>query len=720
MNDTSPGAAAPAAARERFTVILQRAQAAVARQFHLLVPSVILLAALALRIFGAEKVEVFQNIVFDAFQTLTPRVYRDTPVRIVDIDDETLGRLGQWPWPRTRLAQLVSRLAAQGASTIVLDFVFPEPDRASPAQIVKLLQGFPEIKALSAKAALLPDNDKIFSKAVSSAKVVAGYTMALQETPSAPAVKAGFSSSGDSPLLYLAEYPGAIINIPEIESAASGNGCFSIPAGRDGIIRRLPMLFRQGEEIFPSLSLEALRVFQGASGFMVKSAGARGVTSFGEHTGISQVRTGKLVIPTDAEGRMLIYYAAPEARRTIPAWKYFEANPPAEPVTGAIVLLGTSASRLMDLHPAPGRSAMPGVEIHAQAIEQALLGDFLRRPDWADGAEITYLLLLGAALIILLPRLGARWCGIIGLAATAVTVPLSWLAFAYLRWLLDPVFPAVVALTVYLSSSWLGYMKAENERRRLEVLDKVKDEFVSTVSHDLRGPVAGIIMIVDMMSRGAYGPLTDRQKQFLLLVKDSGRKLISFVTNVLDAAKIRAGKMEFRMQEVSPLEVMSGLADLFALSASSKGVSLTHKVPEGLPQVRADREKLEQVINNLIGNAIKFTTSGQAIVLEASSEGAFVCFTVRDTGYGISPEDIKKLFQKFAQVDLAAQKDRKVVGTGLGLSICKTIVEAHGGRIWVESEKGKGSAFRFTIPKSAAGTEPVPVPEAGGEKQEHP
>jgi len=695
---------------------LQKAAGALISSRHLFIPSAILFSALALRVFGAGKIESFQNLVFDTFQTLSPRAYREVPVRIVDLDEETLDRLGQWPWPRTRLAALVSKLAGLGASVIVFDFVFPEPDRASPSRIIELLPPSPEARALAARAARLPDNDRLFAAAIASANVVAGYTMAMRETRSVPALKAGFSASGDSPLLYLADYPGAIVNIPVIESAAAGNGCFSIPAGNDGMIRRVPLLFRQGEDVFPSLSLEALRVFQGASGFMVKSAGARGVSSFGEHTGINQVRAGSLVLPTDAEGRMLVHYTGQEPGRVIPAWKFFEAGAPVESVKGAIVLLGTSASRLMDLHPSPSRPDVPGVEVHAQIIEQSLLGDFLFRPDWADGVEIMYLLLLGSALIILLPKAGAKWCGILGLAATAVTVPLSWLAFTAFHWLLDPVFPAAVALAVYLSSSWLGYMRAENERRRLEVLDKVKDEFVSTVSHDLRGPVGGIIMIVDMMARGSYGPLTDKQKHYLMLIKDSGRKLTAFVTNVLDAAKIRAGKMEFRMQEISAQEIMSGLADLFALSASSKGVTLKHLVPLDLPKVMADREKIEQVINNLIGNAIKFTTSGQSITLEASLEGEFLCFTVRDTGAGISPEDVPKLFRQFSQVDLAAQKSLKVVGTGLGLSICKTIVEAHGGRIWVESEKGKGSAFRFTIPKNTAKPETVPPPQQSQEK----
>ncbi|OGR53517.1 MAG: hypothetical protein A2049_01985 [Elusimicrobia bacterium GWA2_62_23] len=667
-----------------------------------LVPFFVLLAALLLRLSGAEQIDAFQNIVFDGFQKLSPRVYSAAPVRVVDLDDETLVRLGQWPWPRTRLAALVDTLAGGGAAVIALDFVFPEPDRSSPAELVKLLPDAPGLAALKKRALLLPGNDAAFAAAIARAKVVAGYALSLRESGAAPALKAGFAYSGDDPSLYLEEFPGAAVNIPEIEAAAAGNGCFSIPAGSDGVLRSIPMLLRHGSQVVPSLVLETLRVAQGASSIQVKSAGASLVSSFGEHTGITSVKTGNLVIPTDPSGRMLLRYSAEAQGRVIPAWKFFA--PGEEPdVKDAIVLLGASASRLMDLHPTPLSRAYPGVEVHAQAIEQALAGEFLQRPDWADGAEITSTLAVGLSLLLLLPRLGAWWCGLMGLLAASVAFPFSWYAYARLGLLLDPVFPAAAALAVYITSSWLGYVREEKERRKLEVLDQVKDELVSTVSHDLRGPVNGMIMIIEMMARGSYGPLTDKQKHYLALMKDSGRKLTAFVTNVLDAAKIRAGKLEFHKQDVKAQEVLPALADLFALSAASKGVKLEYRLADGLPSFPVDREKLEQVVNNLIGNAIKFTPPGGTITLEAEQDGEFLRFTVRDTGMGIAPEDIGKLFRKFAQVDLAAQKDQKIAGTGLGLSICKTIAEAHGGRIWVESEKGKGAAFRFTIPKSAPG-----------------
>ena len=679
---------------------------ALKRWSHYWIPGLCLAGALALRVSGSAAIATFQDRVFDAFQLLSPRVYADVPVRIVDIDDETLERYGAWPWPRTLVARMISRISELGASAIALDIVFHEPDRTSPRQILSILPRTPGLQSARETLGRLPEPDQALSRAIAAAPVVTGFALVSEDNAARPALKAGMGWSGDSPLSYLPDFPGAIANRAEIEAPAKGDGSFSIMAERDGVIRRIPLLFRRGRTVYPALSLEALRVAQGASGFVVKSSGAHRTASFGQHTGISAIKVGDRVVPTDREGRLWIHYTGPAPRRSVPAWKLFEPDFPKDGLRGIVVFVGTSSERLKDLKTTPLNPMAPGVEVHAQAAEQILLGAYLGRPDWADGAEIAYLLALGVGLILMLPRWGAAWCGAIGLSVAAAAFPVSWAAFVRFHWLLDPLFPALVALAVYISSSWIQHLQSEAERRRLAVLDAVKDEVIATVSHDLRGPVAAMMMVVDMLKGGSQGPLTDAQLRYLQMIKDSGRKLTNFVNNVLDAAKIKAGKMEFHKTEVRAQEMIPALAELFVLSAAAKGVKLKQDVPDDLACVDADREKLEQVINNLLGNAMKFTPSGGAITLAAAPDGNFVRFSVDDTGYGISPEDAAKLFQKFSQVDLAAQKEKKVSGTGLGLSICKTIVEAHGGKIWVESEKGKGSSFRFTIP-----TFVVPAPD---------
>ncbi|MBI4422858.1 MAG: response regulator [Elusimicrobia bacterium] len=235
---------------------------------------------------------------------------------------------------------------------------------------------------------------------------------------------------------------------------------------------------------------------------------------------------------------------------------------------------------------------------------------------------------------------------------------------------------------------------------QLRHLDQLKDEFISTVSHDLRGPLDAITMITDTLDQGVYGPLAQQQKHLVNLIKDSTRHLGVFIQNILDAAKIKAGMLQYVMLDVKPQELVPRLVELFTISAKSKGIVLDYQIPSSLPPVSADPDKLEQILNNLIGNAMKFTPSGGRIRVGVAEDGEFVVFSVDDTGIGIAPEHVSKLFQKFHQVDLERQRDLKIVGTGLGLSICKTIVEGHKGRIWAESAPGKGTIFRFTIPKS--------------------
>ena len=206
---------------------------------------------------------------------------------------------------------------------------------------------------------------------------------------------------------------------------------------------------------------------QGAKTFIVKSSGGSGEQAFGEHTGINHVKIGRLVVPTDAQGRVWIHFTEDVPERRIPAWELLSDDFDPGRVAGKIIFIGTSAAGLKDLRATPLNPVMAGVEVHVQAVEQMLAGTFLERPDWAEGAEIVYLLLLGATLIFLLPRLGALWCAVLGVAGIAAAIAASWLAFAELRWLLDPVFPSLVVLLVYLADSLISFLRSEIERNQV-------------------------------------------------------------------------------------------------------------------------------------------------------------------------------------------------------------------------------------------------------------
>ncbi len=230
---------------------------------------------------------------------------------------------------------------------------------------------------------------------------------------------------------------------------------------RDGISRRVPLLTVIGDRLYPSLGADALRVAQGARTYVVKSTGANGVTAFGEHAGVSSIKVGRVVVPTGADGTVWIHFTPHQPARFVPAWKILDGSVDPELIKGNIVVVGTTAEGLKEFRPTPLDPAAAGVEMHAQLIEQMLLGDNVQRPDWARGAEAAFMLAIGLGLLVLLPRVGPRWTALLGLAAVAPAIGGSWYAYTEYNWLIDPVFPSLVGVLVYLSSSAVMFVRTE-------------------------------------------------------------------------------------------------------------------------------------------------------------------------------------------------------------------------------------------------------------------
>jgi PAS domain S-box-containing protein len=223
----------------------------------------------------------------------------------------------------------------------------------------------------------------------------------------------------------------------------------------------------------------------------------------------------------------------------------------------------------------------------------------------------------------------------------------------------------------------------------------IKDEFTSTVSHELRTPLAAMKSSIDILATEAPGKLTDDQKVFLKRVKSNIDRLARLINDVLDLSKIESGKMAMNFVPLRPGELVQEVVESQREVANSKGLALETVFGSDLPVLLADKDRLTQVFNNLINNAIKFTQAGKITVSAFCENKLKMVFCVRDTGVGIKEEDLAKLFEKFQQVGGLSQQ---LGGTGLGLAICREIVSRHGGRIWAESEFGKGSSFFFSIP----------------------
>jgi len=239
----------------------------------------------------------------------------------------------------------------------------------------------------------------------------------------------------------------------------------------------------------------------------------------------------------------------------------------------------------------------------------------------------------------------------------------------------------------------VGELRVNN--LQLERANRLKSEFLASVSHELRTPMNAIIGYTKLMLDGLDGEMTAQQQTDLFRVAQAADNLLGLINGLLDLAKIEAGKMELNIEEVNITEVTDEALELVRPHADEKGLEVRAVIPQGLPNVWADRARVRQVLANMLANAVKFTERGTVSVAATSAEG-WVTVSVADTGVGISPEAQAYVFDEFRQAD--SSTTRRYGGTGLGLAISKRLVTLHGGRIWVDSEVGRGSTFHFTLP----------------------
>ncbi len=228
-------------------------------------------------------------------------------------------------------------------------------------------------------------------------------------------------------------------------------------------------------------------------------------------------------------------------------------------------------------------------------------------------------------------------------------------------------------------------------------LERMKSNFLSVVSHELRTPLHAIKGFVNIILMGKTGPVTEIQRDFLETVQEQTNNLQRLIDDLLEFSRLESGRSTIRLQPVDIPVVVEAVLDKLALAADSAQVTLINRTPEDIPSILADPWRLEQVVTNLVDNAIKFTPAQGQVVVTAQDVGDYIQVSVSDTGIGIPRDQQERIFDRFYQVDSGANRQYK--GTGLGLTICRHIVEHHRGRIWVESEPGQGATFHFTIYK---------------------
>ena len=242
----------------------------------------------------------------------------------------------------------------------------------------------------------------------------------------------------------------------------------------------------------------------------------------------------------------------------------------------------------------------------------------------------------------------------------------------------------------------VGMVSVLSDITRQKELDRLKSSFVASVSHELRTPLVSIDKSLSLLLSKTAGPLSATQEQFLVIAERNLKRLGRLIDDLLDLSKLEAGRVELKRQQVSLAGLIDECVDTLTNWAGTKSISITKQIHDGLPPVDADPDRLTQVVINLVGNAIKYTPKGGSVTVAAAAGDRHVQVSVADTGIGIARENIDKVFDKFYQVGEKVTAD--ISGTGIGLSIAKELVELHGGKIWVESEKGKGSRFIFQLP----------------------
>jgi adenylate cyclase len=419
----------------------------------------LLIGIAALRIADFAPVEELRVRTFDFYQRFDPRVKTARPITIIDIDEPSLKKLGQWPWPRTYIADMVINLANLGALTIAFDIVFSEPDRLNPDVAAKTMRYLDELTRSRLRE--LPSNDQALADAIRRARVVLGET-GLPAPISAIDNElpfTGFASLGEKgssePRIY--EFPGLLRNVPTLEKVAAGRGLVTIVPERDGIVRRVPLMLLAQGHLMPSLNLEMLRVVSGTPTILTKY----------DRAGVKSIALRGLEVPTDKNGQFWVHFARQDPSIYVSAASLLDGTAPVDKIRGKLVLIGTSAATLNDLKTTPVSNVMPGVEIHAQVLEAALARAVLAQPSYGIAIEFLGALLFGLLVIIFAPNLGP--VTLVGVGALFATILIGTSLYFYKehRLLIDFTYPLLSTTAIYLTLIFASFVREQAQRRQI-------------------------------------------------------------------------------------------------------------------------------------------------------------------------------------------------------------------------------------------------------------
>jgi adenylate cyclase len=425
------------------------------------VGALVLLAVTALLLVWGPDARV-RGLWFDFCQRIAPRARLSGPAVIVAVDDLSLARFGQWPWPRQILAQLIDRVRDAKPAAVGLNLLFPEADGFSGTSLATRLPGLAARTA--AWVASVPDGDRALGRALAAAPSVIGLAGLDGPTTAAPG---GHLTPavvrGVDPVGQVRRYRTLLRSVPEIDSGAVGHALLSADVA-SGVVRRVPLVAAVGDTLVPGLAVEMLRVATGAPAFGVRS----------DEGGVQAVGIGTLWIPTEPDGTMWIHFGPHDPARFVSASAVLRGEVPPERFERKLVVIGVTALGLGDQHVTPLGERLPSAEVHAQALENMFEGRPLVRPRWAESAEAGALLVAGTLVVILTPTVGMVPAALLALGLGAALLGGSFMVYRELAHLFDGLTPTLGLGLVYTAT--LGGALAEADRQRRALRQRLQEE----------------------------------------------------------------------------------------------------------------------------------------------------------------------------------------------------------------------------------------------------
>jgi adenylate cyclase len=412
----------------------------------------------------------------DFYHRLSPRIVENLPIIIVDIDEATLKSQGQWPWPRTHLAELIDKVGQMGPLAIGLDIIMPEADRLSPGRFAAEHPGLSA--ELRQKLSGLPSNDVALAHTISRWPVVPGRAALTQKQQTgtlAPVPQTPVQTRGYQPQSFITIFPDHLTNTAVIEKSATGFGYLNSTQDPDSIMRRMPTVIRIGDQLVPTMAIELIRV----------ALGANWVETEATSSGIAGVRIGHVLLPTAADGWINLHYSGADPRRRISAQKILDGSADQNLLSQKLVLIGVTGLGITDVYATPVTPRMDGVEIQAQFVENLLYGlRLIKAPDSA-ATQVMVLLLVAGLLIAFGPVFGTGFMT----AATLVTVTLALIVgFEYFRLagqIVDPGFFVFGLLLTYLVMMMARLINDDRDRRLMTHSLQIEREDNARMSGEL-------------------------------------------------------------------------------------------------------------------------------------------------------------------------------------------------------------------------------------------